>query len=102
MAVQETRWQGEAIINLKTQTLLQTGKNTGRREYGVAGIADNICNENKMGHGSHSSKIVVLFYVLFVCKCVLPPDDNPIAVNKYIISTFWASNRSVRGYVPYE
>jgi len=27
-----------------------------------------------------------LFYVLFVCKCVLPPGDNPIAVNKYIIS----------------
>jgi len=21
-----------------------------------------------------------------VCKCVLPPGDNPIAVNKYIIS----------------
>ena len=48
----------------------------------------------KTGHGPHSSKIVVLlyvllfllFYVLFVCKCVLPPDDNPIAVNKYIIS----------------
>jgi len=28
----------------------------------------------------------VLFYVLFVCKCVLPLGDNPIAVNKYIIS----------------
>jgi hypothetical protein len=27
----------------------------------------------------------VLFYVLFVCKCTLPPGDNPIAVNKYII-----------------
>jgi hypothetical protein len=27
----------------------------------------------------------VLFCVLFVCKCVLPPGDNPIAVNKYII-----------------
>ena len=49
----------------------------------------------KTGHGPHSSKIVVLFYVLFVlylfyvlfvCKCVLPPGDNPIAVNKYIIS----------------
>ena len=49
----------------------------------------------KTGHGRHSSKIVVLFYVLFVfilfyvlfvCKCVLPPGDNPIAVNKYIIS----------------
>jgi hypothetical protein len=49
----------------------------------------------KTGHGPHSSKLVVicvvrllfvLFYVLFVCKCVLPPGDNPIAVNKYIIS----------------
>ena len=28
----------------------------------------------------------VLFYVLFVFKCVLPPGDNPIAVNKYNIS----------------
>ena len=29
----------------------------------------------------------VSFYVLFVCKYVLlPPGDNPIAVNKYIIS----------------
>jgi len=29
--------------------------------------------------------LFVLFYVLFVCKCVLPPGDNPIAVNKYIV-----------------
>ena len=55
----------------------------------------------KTGHGTHTSKIVVLlyvllfllFYVLFVCKCVLPPGDNPIAVNKYILSyntvQFW-------------
>jgi hypothetical protein len=49
----------------------------------------------KTGHGPHSSTYVVicvvrllfvLFYVLFMCKCVLPPGDNPIAVNKYIIS----------------
>jgi len=49
----------------------------------------------KTGHGPHYSTLVVicvvrllfvLFYVLFVCKCVLPPGDNPIAVNKYIIS----------------
>ena len=48
----------------------------------------------KTGHGKHSSKLVVicfvrllflLFYVLFVCKCVLPPGDNPTAVNKYHI-----------------
>jgi len=47
-------------------------------------------------HGPHSSTLVVicvvrllfvLLYVLFVCKCVLPPGDNPIAVNKYIISS---------------
>jgi hypothetical protein len=49
----------------------------------------------KTGHGLHSSTLVVicvvrllfvLLCVLFVCKCVLPPGDNPIAVNKYIIS----------------
>jgi len=46
----------------------------------------------KTGHGPHSSTLVcifvvrllfVLFYVLFVCECVLPPGDNPSAVNKY-------------------
>ena len=50
-----------------------------------------------MGNGLHSSTLVVicvvcllivLFYVLFVCKCVLPPGDNPIAVNKYITSYY--------------
>jgi len=49
----------------------------------------------KTGHGPHSSTLVVicvfrlllvLFCVLFVCKCVLPPGDNPTAVNKYTIS----------------
>jgi hypothetical protein len=48
----------------------------------------------KTGHGPHSSTSVcicvvwllfVLFYVLFLCKCVPPPGDNPIAANKYII-----------------
>jgi len=49
----------------------------------------------KTGNGPHSSTLIVIcvvqllfvsFYVLFVCKCVLPPGDNPIAVNKYVIS----------------
>ena len=44
----------------------------------------------KTGRGPHSSTLVcicfvwflfVLFYVLFVCKCVLSPGDNQIAVN---------------------
>jgi hypothetical protein len=47
----------------------------------------------KTGHGPHSSTLVVicivrllfvLSCVLFVCKCVLSPGDNLIAVNKYI------------------
>jgi len=47
----------------------------------------------KTGHCPHSSTLIVicvvrllfvLFYVLFVCKCVLPPGDSPTAVNKYI------------------
>jgi hypothetical protein len=52
----------------------------------------------KTGHGQHSSKfvicvvlfvirvvlsLIVMFYVLFMCKCVLPPGVNPIAVHKY-------------------
>jgi hypothetical protein len=54
-----------------------------------------------MGHGQHSSKfviciffvirvvllLIVMFYVLFMCKCVLPPGVNPIAVDKYIKHT---------------
>jgi len=42
-----------------------------------------------------------LFYVLFVCKCVLPPGDNPIAVNKYIISYhFLRQNIATRHTTP--
>jgi hypothetical protein len=46
----------------------------------------------KTGHGQHSFKfvicvvllLIVMFCVLFVCKCVLPPGANPTAVDKYI------------------
>jgi hypothetical protein len=40
----------------------------------------------KTGHGPHSPKLIVLFRVLFVCKCVLYYchwESNPVAV-KYI------------------
>jgi len=30
--------------------------------------------------------VVICVVLCIVCKCVLPPGDNPIAVNKYIIS----------------
>jgi hypothetical protein len=63
----------------------------------------------KTGHGPHSSNCCVVlcivcfvsFYVLFVCKCVLlPPGDNPIAVNKYI-SYHIADGRVARSGVHY-
>jgi hypothetical protein len=28
--------------------------------------------------------LIVMLYVLFMCKCVLPPGVNPIAVDRYI------------------
>ena len=42
----------------------------------------------KTGHGPHSSKLVVICVVLctvcmYMCTVLLPPGDNPIAVNKY-------------------
>jgi hypothetical protein len=40
----------------------------------------------KTGHGPHSTTLFVLFYAVFVCKCVLSPGDSPIAINEYIIS----------------
>ena len=47
-------------------------------------------NSQRRGTACTLPKLIVLFYVLFVCKCVLyytvllPPGVNPIAVNKYI------------------
>jgi hypothetical protein len=66
----------------------------------------------KTGHGPHSSTLVVicvvrllfvLFYLLFVCKCVLLPGDNPTTVNKYIINTWdiFLRCKSVRGTYRY-
>jgi hypothetical protein len=55
----------------------------------------------KTGHSLHSSTLVVicvvrllfvLFCVLFVCKCVLLPGDNPMAVAKYIMLYHVVSN----------
>jgi hypothetical protein len=61
------------------------------------------------GHGQHSSKfvvcvvlfvirvvllLIVMFYVLFMCKCVLPPGVNPIAVDKCIKINIFCENYS--------
>jgi hypothetical protein len=74
----------------------------GRGIHLTCSLVLNLERENKpTEHGQRSSKFVicvilfvirvvllsiVMFYVLFMCKCVLPPGVNPIAVDKYIIS----------------
>ena len=54
-------------------------------------------NLTKKGHGLHTSTLVVVLfgcylccsmYYLFVCKCVLPPGDNLIAVNTLRTGSF--------------
>jgi len=46
-------------------------------------------------------RLIVLFYVVLVCKCVLPPGDNPIAVNKYyIILLYYINTVLPRSVIP--
>ena len=39
-ALQETRWQGKDILDMKSHTLFYSGKEEGTREFGVAFIVD--------------------------------------------------------------
>jgi hypothetical protein len=44
--------------------------------------------------------LIVMFYVLFMCKCVLPPGVNPIAVDKYININHITQFATVSHYFP--
>jgi len=46
--------------------------------------------------------LFVLFYVLFVCKCVLPPGDNPIGVNIYHIISYIKSYHIIYQIISYQ
>jgi hypothetical protein len=61
--------------------------------YSIHAIFNAACLNLKMFIHKHISlylccSVVICFvlYSVFVCKCVLPPGDNPTAVSKYIIS----------------
>jgi hypothetical protein len=63
MSILETSWQGEAVIYLETHTLLQTRKNTRRREFGVGCIVCIVCircKENILGFQPISERICTL------------------------------------------
>jgi exonuclease III len=40
MALQETRWQGKDIMDMKSHTLFYSGKEEGTREFGVAIVVE--------------------------------------------------------------
>ena len=40
MALQETRWQGTDIMDMKSHTLFYSSKEGGTREYGVAFVVE--------------------------------------------------------------
>ena len=88
--------QNEVFLNLTEVFLILT---EGFPCFFLSCKANARVNLAKTGHGPHSTTLVVicvvrllfvLFYVLFVCKCVLTPGDNPTAVNKYIIIRYEA------------
>jgi len=39
-ALQETRWQGKDIMDMKSHTLFYSGKDEGTREFGVAFVVE--------------------------------------------------------------
>jgi exonuclease III len=46
VAIQETRWHGKVIMDMKTHTVLYSSKEEGRHKQGVAFIVDNIVKNN--------------------------------------------------------
>jgi hypothetical protein len=48
VAIQETKWMGINVWDSKTHTILQSGKQNGKREFGVAFIVDEVTKRNIM------------------------------------------------------
>ena len=45
-ALQETRWQGKDIMDIKSHTLFYSGKEKGVREFGVAFVVERKMKRN--------------------------------------------------------
>jgi exonuclease III len=59
-AIQETKWHGKAIMDMKTHTILHSTKEEGRHEQGVAFIADNIVKNNILDFRAINERICIL------------------------------------------
>jgi exonuclease III len=59
-ALQETRWQGKDIMDMKSHTLFYSGKEEGTRELGVAFIAERSTKRNVLDFKAVDERICVL------------------------------------------
>ena len=59
-ALQETRWQGKDIMDMKSHTLFYSGKEEGTREFGVAFIVERNMKRNVLDFKAVDERICVL------------------------------------------
>jgi exonuclease III len=59
-ALQETRWQGKDIMDMKSHMLFYSGKEEGTREFGVAFIVERNMKRNVLDFNAVDERICVL------------------------------------------
>jgi exonuclease III len=59
-ALQETRWQGKDIMDMKSHTLFYSGKQEGTREFGVAFMVESDMKRNVLDFKAVDEIICVL------------------------------------------
>jgi len=59
-AVQETRWQGKDIMDMKSHTLFYSGKEGGTREFGVAFVVERNMKRNVLDFKAADERMCVL------------------------------------------
>jgi hypothetical protein len=60
MALQETRWQGKVIMDMKSHTLFYSGKEVGTREFGAAFVVERNMQRNVLDFWAVDERICVL------------------------------------------
>ena len=59
-ALQETRWQGKDVMDMKSHTLLYSGKEGGTRESGVAFVVERNIKRNVLDFKAVDERMCVL------------------------------------------
>jgi len=59
-ALQETKWQGKDIMDMKSHKLFYNGKEEGTREFGVAFVVERNMKQNVLDFKAVDERICVL------------------------------------------